>query len=140
MKFKSGDQISVVLSMPIGGTYDYTVPNGVEVVPGNIVEVPFRSSYKLGIVWGQGLNKISKDKLRSVRNKKEGYLISPENISFIDWMSEYTVQSKGLIVNATIKDFSDKNYNVKAYKLSPKNLNKIKVTDQRKKNNRLNER
>mgnify|MGYP001165246682 FL=1 len=133
MKFKSGDQISVVLSMPIGGTYDYTVPNGVEVVPGNIVEVPFRSSYKLGIVWGQGLNKISKDKLRSVRNKKEGYLISPENISFIDWMSEYTVQSKGLIVNATIKDFSDKNYNVKAYKLSPKNLNKIKVTDQRKK-------
>ena len=133
MNFKSGDQISVVLSIPIEGIYDYIVPSGTGLAPGDIVEVPFRSSCKLGIVWGQGNSKISKNKLKPILSKKENYSISQENISFINWMSEYTVQPKGLIVHATIKDFSDKHNKLISYELITENLDKIKVTDKRRK-------
>ena len=52
--FRSGDQVAVLLPLPLAGAYDYLVADGMTVAPGDFVEVPLGGRALPGVVWGAG--------------------------------------------------------------------------------------
>jgi primosomal protein N' (replication factor Y) len=41
------------LPLPLDGPFDYGVPEGMDVKPGDVVEVPFGPRSAIGIVWDE---------------------------------------------------------------------------------------
>ena len=133
MRFGFGKQVAVLTSMPINGTYDYIIPEGTEVSLGDIVEVPFKSYFKLAVVWSEGISKISPKKLKYIKNKKDDFSLTLSMMSFIDWMSEYTMQPRGLILQTVIRHFNEKYNFSSVLKLNENKLQGYNLTPQRKK-------
>ncbi|MFX4229594.1 MAG: hypothetical protein ACFHHU_17480 [Porticoccaceae bacterium] len=44
--------ISVLPPLPLAGPYDYLVPEGISVQPGDFVEIPLGRQTQRGVVWG----------------------------------------------------------------------------------------
>ena len=62
--YEAGARISVLLPLPVETAYDYLVPEGVTLAPGDIVEVPLARRFEVGVVWGAGLGDVPVEKLR----------------------------------------------------------------------------
>ncbi|MEI7610017.1 MAG: hypothetical protein WCJ64_21755, partial [Rhodospirillaceae bacterium] len=50
----SGKRVAVLLPLPLQGPYDYRVPEGMDLNPGDYVEVPLGPRRVAGVVWGGG--------------------------------------------------------------------------------------
>ena len=61
------NRIQVLLPLPLGGAYDYRVPEGMTLAPGTFVAVPLGSRTVWGVVWsGAGDAAVPDAKLKEV--------------------------------------------------------------------------
>ena len=58
--------VRVLLPLPLADAYDYSVPEGLGVAPGQFVMVPLGKRETLGVVWGEGTGEVPAAKLRDV--------------------------------------------------------------------------
>jgi len=58
--------VAVAVPLPIPAPYDYLVPEGMNVVRGDVVEVPLGSRLILGVVWGPGAGDVDPGKLKPI--------------------------------------------------------------------------
>jgi len=78
-------QVTVVLPVHIGDGFDYELPEGVRVLAGTCVTVPFGKKEIHGIVWGKGTQFVSREKLRKISVIHDN--ITPINVDFMRFIT-----------------------------------------------------
>ena len=92
------DRISVLLPLPLAGAYDYGVPPGMTLAPGDFVVVPLGPRERTGVVWGSGDGSIAPDRLKPVIERLDAPPLSAEHRQFIDRVAAYTVSPQGAVL------------------------------------------
>ena len=81
-------------------TYDYLVPDGVEVQPGAFVLVPFGPQSRIGIVWDEprGVQKpLDPKKLKAITSRLDVPPLPVISLRFAEWIAKYTLAPLGMV-------------------------------------------
>lgn len=87
--------VGVLLPLPLRGPYDYRVPAGMAVAPGDFVSVPLGPRQVAGVVWGAGQGDVPPAKLRSIAAKLPVPPMPRYRREFLAWLANYTVSPVG---------------------------------------------
>ena len=135
----SDNRVSVLLPLPIKGTYDYRVPLGMLALPGSFVSVPFGKRELKGVVWGEADYSVDAEKLKDINEILNFPCMTKELRQLIDWAASYTLNSPGTILRMAMSTSTalDKPSTLTAYLSSEMVRNKkidsrIKMTAARK--------
>ncbi|MGZ9086642.1 MAG: primosomal protein N' family DNA-binding protein, partial [Rhodoplanes sp.] len=95
--------VPVLLPLALPAPYDYLVPKGKHVEPGQFVVVPLGPVEYLGVVWprpeGEPAPKISQEKLREIIEIVDDVPKLPRvSLDFADWVAKYTLSSPGMVL------------------------------------------
>ena len=135
---------SVVIPIPSKGksSFDYLYDETEELTIGQVVKVPFGSKKNLWGVINKIRSAIPEMKLKFIIDVSHNFVLSQEMLDFIDWVSEWTMSSKGNILKlvfSTTDIFENKNIKfgwVKFPETVEKQLKdkypKFKLTEKRK--------
>src|SRR5471030_3509137 len=82
--------VRVLLPLPLGDAYDYSVPEGMEVPVGTFVIVPLGKRETVGVVWGEGSGEVALSKLRDIESVLPALPMVDALRRFVDWVSAYT--------------------------------------------------
>ena len=105
---------SVVIPIPSKdkSTFDYLYDETKELPIGQVVKVPFGSKKNLWGVINKTQSAIPKMKLKFIIDVNQNFVLSQKMLDFIDWVSEWTMSSKGNILKlvfSTTDIFENKN-------------------------------
>ncbi len=94
----------VMLPYPFPGPFDYAVPDGMEVQPGDIVLVPLNRRAEVGVVWdaGQG-DRVAAAKLKPIEAVLDAPPMQPALRHFIDWIAGYTLAPPGDVLAMALR-------------------------------------
>ena len=97
-------RVSVLLPLPLGGTYDYRLPPEVPARPGAIVEVPLGGRTAVGVVWDppETPDAIAESRLREVLAVKPVPPMTPSLRRFVDWVAAYTLTPPGAVLRMAL--------------------------------------
>jgi primosomal protein N' (replication factor Y) len=92
-----------MLPLALPAPYDYLVPNGMQVAPGQFVVVPLGPVDYLGVVWprpeGEAPPQIERKKLREIIESVDDVPPLPRiSLDFADWVAAYTLSSPGMVL------------------------------------------
>ncbi|MGC6512352.1 MAG: primosomal protein N' [Parvibaculales bacterium] len=105
------------------GCYDYGIPEGMQVVPGDFVVIPLARKTLTGIVWAQPRPWTQDDppqrKLRAIVQVHDMPPLAACLRDFIDWMAQYTMSPPGQVVRMFVpaKEAFDHDKPVQGYML-----------------------
>lgn len=92
--------VPVLMPVALDQTYDYLVPDGVEVPPGSFVLVPFGPQTRIGIVWdgqrGDG-KAVDSKKLKSLTSLIDAPRLPEISMRFAEWVARYTLAPLGMV-------------------------------------------
>ena len=94
-----------MLPYPFAGPFDYLVPAGLEVRPGDIVMVPLNRREEAGIVWDHPANEnpIAANRLKSVIAVVDTPPMRADLRRLIDWMAAYTLSPPGEVMRMALR-------------------------------------
>ncbi len=111
----------VLFPVNIPGVFDYALPSGMSVVPGDIVYAPIGKQVKLGVVWtvipcpneASGDARITNPKaqtsgqrkLKDIISIKPTHPLSETMRKFIDWTARYNCVSPGLVLRMVLSSY-----------------------------------
>ncbi|MDI7862479.1 primosomal protein N' [Rhizobiaceae bacterium n13] len=96
--------VPVLVPMPAPKPYSYTVPDGVAVEPGSIVQVPLGPRKVIGVVWdGEDDGSVDAKKLRAIERVFDCPPIGREMRQFLDWVAGYTLSPPGLVARMALR-------------------------------------
>ena len=98
----SGKTVSVLVPYPVDKSYDYAVPKGLDLQDGDYVCVPLGQREITGVVWGAGAGDVESKKLKSVISKYPLKSMAEIHRKFIDWVANYTVSAKGVVLKMSL--------------------------------------
>jgi primosomal protein N' (replication factor Y) len=98
----TGAAVAVLLPLPLAGAYDYAVPAGMILRPGEAVRVPLGRREALGIVWGEATGEVGDDRLRPVSARLEAPPLSGELRALVDFVARYTLNPPGAILRMAL--------------------------------------
>ena len=95
--------VPVLLPLALPAPYDYVVPEGMEVAPGQFVVVPLATVEYLGVVWPRDESaeapKLDPKKLREIIEVVDDVPPLPRgSLDFADWVARYTLTSPGMVL------------------------------------------
>jgi primosomal protein N' (replication factor Y) len=95
--------VPVLLPLALPAPYDYLVPEGIEVEPGQFVVAPLATVEYLAVVWprleGGPQPKIERTKLREIVEVLDDVPKLPRvSLDFADWVAHYTMSSPGMVL------------------------------------------
>jgi primosomal protein N' (replication factor Y) len=96
--FITGERVSVMLPLPLGGAYDYRVPAGLTLAVGNFVTVPLAGRQVSGVVWGAGEGQVAAPKIKDVAALLDAPPLPETSRRFVEWVARYTVCSPGAVL------------------------------------------
>ncbi len=92
----------VVLTVALDQTYDYLVPDGLELEPGCFVLVPFGPQARIGVVWdgpvGEPGKSVDPKKLKSIAARLDVPPLPALSLKFAEWIARYTLSPLGMVV------------------------------------------
>src|SRR5258708_13378016 len=88
-------RVGGLLPLPLSDAYDYSVPEGIEVAPGNFVVVPLGKRETLGVVWGEGTGEVAAAKLRDVIEVLPALPMADALIRFVVWVAAFYLAPPG---------------------------------------------
>jgi primosomal protein N' (replication factor Y) len=89
--------------MPAERPYTYAVPDGMQVVPGSIVQVPLGPREVAGVVWDADPGQVDAKKLRPISQVFDCPPLSDDMRRFIDWVADYTLSPPGLAARMALR-------------------------------------
>ena len=92
--------VPVLLPVALDQTYDYRLPDGMAVGPGDFVLVPFGAQERIGIVWDtpRGEQKpISPAKIKAITCKLEVPPLPVISLRFAEWIAKYSLAPLGMV-------------------------------------------
>ncbi|MBT5309133.1 MAG: primosomal protein N', partial [Rhodospirillaceae bacterium] len=124
----SGEHVAVLLPLPLGGplgagqgaAYDYRVPDGMTLNPGDFVRVPLGRRTSLGVVWGKGDGDVAPEKIKDVFERLDAPSMPDVQRQFIDWVAAYTLSAPGAVLKMamSVPDALEPPKPVVAYRLA----------------------
>ncbi|MGA7373716.1 MAG: primosomal protein N', partial [Methyloceanibacter sp.] len=95
--------VPVLLPLALPAPYDYLVPKGMEVAPGQFVVAPLATVEYLGVVWPRGEGgeapKLDPKKLREIIEVVDDVAPLPRvSLDFADWVARYTLTPPGMVL------------------------------------------
>src|ERR1043166_1197458 len=79
----------VVLAVALDQTYDYLVPEGIEIEPGAFVLVPCGPQSRVGVVWdravGDPAKAVDPKKMKSIRGVDDAPPLPMSSLRFAEW-------------------------------------------------------
>ncbi|MBC8049651.1 MAG: primosomal protein N', partial [Chitinophagales bacterium] len=90
--------VAVLMPLWLERPYDYLVPDGVELRPGDFVVAPIGSMRRIGVVWDAALARDALDpkKLKSVIEKVDAEPLPAVSRRFAEWVARYTLMPLGM--------------------------------------------
>lgn len=90
--------VSVLPPLPLAGPYDYLVPEGLTLQPGDFVEIPLGRQTQRGVVWGDARGDVDSVKLKEVFGRLPVAPMDAVARKFVDWVSAYTMTPQGAVL------------------------------------------
>src|SRR5712671_48617 len=97
--------VDVLVPVALDHTYSYRVPSELQLKPGDIVAVPLGAREVIGVVWADdvsirpGLH----NRMKDVELKLNYPPVKPELRKFVDWVSEYTLSPRGMVLRMCLR-------------------------------------
>ena len=97
--------VDILVPVALDQTYSYRVPAGLELAPGDVVAVPLGARESMGVVWADNLNPNPRlhNRLKDVDEKLDVPPLKPELRQFVDWVSSYTLASRGMVLRMALR-------------------------------------
>ena len=97
----------MLLPLALPAPYDYAVPEGMTVAPGQFVVAPLSTVDYLGVVWPRDESaeppKLDPNKLRKIIEVVDDVPPLPRvSLDFADWVARYTLSSPGMVLRMMI--------------------------------------
>jgi primosomal protein N' (replication factor Y) len=96
------DTVAILLPLPLGGAYDYRVPPGMVLAPGDFVDVPLGKRSVTGVVWGPARGDVEDGKLRAVERVLPAPPMRESMRRFIAWVAAYTLTPPGAVLRMAV--------------------------------------
>ncbi len=94
-------RVPVLMPVALDQTYDYLVPDGLVVEPGQFVLVPFGPQHRIGIVWdrvvGDTDKPVNPKKMKALVEVLEVPALPPLSLRFAEWIAKYTLAPLGMV-------------------------------------------
>ena len=94
-------RIPVLLPVALDQTYDYLLPESLEVEPGAFVMVPFGPQTRIGIVWDAAVGDTGKPvldkKLKAITERMDVPPLPVASLRFAEWVARYTLAPLGMV-------------------------------------------
>src|SRR6478672_10464858 len=97
--------VDILVPVALDQAYSYRVPAGMELAPGDVVSVPLGARDVVGVVWAYNPtpNPRLHNRLKDVDAKLDVKPLKPELRTFVDWVSNYTLSSRGMVLRMTLR-------------------------------------
>ena len=89
--------VPVLLPYPFDEPFDYEVPDGLELAPGDFVVVPLQKTRPVGVVWGEARD-AGKRALKPVDERLELPPMTEELRKLVDWVAGYYLAKPGNVL------------------------------------------
>ena len=97
--------VDVLVPVALDRAYSYRVPDGLALAPGDIVSVPLGAREATGVVWTENPKPDIRldNRLKDIDQKLEFPPLKPELRTFVDWVANYTVNSRGMVLRMCLR-------------------------------------
>ena len=97
--------VDVLVPVALDQAYSYRAPRGVDLQPGDLVTVPLGSRQVIGVVWAENATPDPRlhNRLKEVGEKLDVPPLRPELRSLVDWVANYTLSSRGMVLRMTLR-------------------------------------
>src|ERR1700734_3416980 len=97
--------VDVLVPVALDRAYSYLVPEELELAPGDIVCVPLGAREATAVVWADNPrpNPRLDNRLKNIEQKLELPPLRPELRSFVDWVANYTLSSRGMVLRMCLR-------------------------------------
>src|SRR5271169_5574906 len=97
--------VDVLVPVALDRAYSYRVPENLTLAPGDIVCVPLGAREATAVVWADNAkpNPRLDNRLKDVEEKLDLPPLKPELRSFVDWVANYTVSSRGMVLRMCLR-------------------------------------
>ncbi|MEL6750859.1 MAG: primosomal protein N' [Pseudomonadota bacterium] len=97
--------VAVLLPIPAARPYSYTVPPGMNLSPGDYVQVPLGPRKVAAVVWEPvpGDNGVDPSKLRMVEAKFDCPPLAADMRRFVEWLADYTLSFPGMVLKGVLR-------------------------------------
>ena len=97
--------VDILVPVALDQTYSYRVPVGLDLAPGDLVAVPLGAREYMGVVWADNPspNPRLHNRLKDVDEKLDVPPLKPELRQFVDWVSAYTLTSRGNVLRMALR-------------------------------------
>ncbi len=94
--------VSVLVPYPVDKAYDYAVPEGEDLQPGDYVIVPLGGREVTAVVWGGAAGDIKPNKIKAVISKYKAKPMTQKVRDFVDWVADYTMTPRGFVLKMAL--------------------------------------
>jgi primosomal protein N' (replication factor Y) len=94
-------RVRVLLPLPLEGPYDYRLPHGEAMEPGDFVVVPLGRRELAGCVWDEGRDataRVPSARLKDLRRRLPARPLPEVIRRFVDWVAAYTCSPPGAVL------------------------------------------
>ncbi len=118
---KTNIYVSVLVPYPVDKAYDYTVPEGISLNPGDYVTVPLGNRQIPGVVWGGAEGGVPEKKMKAVVSRHNLPPMPDVQRKFLDWVAHYTMSARGAVLkmSLSVPKALEEAKPVKGYKIAP---------------------
>ncbi len=95
-------RVAVLLPLPLREAYDYRVPDGMALEPGDVVEVPLGPRRVVGVVWGPGSGTVEPGRLKAVLRRFDVPAMTEVGRRFVEWVAAYTMTLPGFVLRMAL--------------------------------------
>lgn len=89
----------IMLPTALGHGFDYLVPEGMALGPGDLVQVTLAGRSMVGVVWGEGTSDLPEAKLKPITAKLDGIpSFAAHYRAWMQWVSDYTLAPLGAVL------------------------------------------
>ncbi len=100
--YHPGEEVAVLLPLPLGGFLDYRVPEGVTLEPGQIVRVPLGPRTEFGVVWRAGSGALPPGRLKPVAARLPVPPLPAVSRRLVEWVAAYTLSPPGAVLRMVL--------------------------------------
>jgi primosomal protein N' (replication factor Y) (superfamily II helicase) len=97
--------VDVLAPVALDRTYSYRIPESVDLKAGDIVSVPLGARTTTAVVWADNAEPEPRlhNRIKDVDEKLDLPPLKPELRSFVDWIADYTLSSRGMVLRMTLR-------------------------------------
>ncbi len=121
--------VQILFPVNVPEPFDYALPPGMDVEPGQFVFAPIGKQMKLGVVWGAA--DPSERVLKEIAEVKAVRPLPEKMIEFVNWTAAYNCVSPGLVLRMVVRSYKALEPSAQVTLYRPSGQDGVKLTPAR---------